>query len=145
MSPSASVDREIDALLDALSSLGVCCHRPDEIRDYLREFPDLIEVIPQAAQVSGIQEIRKLLKEAQLHLRVGRDLYGDRYLHLYLKGRVPADLVSRGNVYGFLDLVDVVWKFAEGEILELCRDRGGWLIFEVFPSLGEASEDIDSS
>lgn len=76
-----ALTREIENCLETLRRRGICFGKIEEIREYMLQFPDMIEVALVATQVA-----RKYLSEAQLTLEVYRDPeIEDRHLVLYVR------------------------------------------------------------
>lgn len=106
-----SLVAEIDWLLNQLQELGVCLGRQDEIREYLLQFPDLIEMIPLAVNAALDH-----LPEAQLCLEVYRDPeIEDQYLRLVVRTQNYDESV--------IERIEA----AEKEYLALLVGKEGWL------------------
>ncbi len=61
-------EARLDALWQVLQSAGVRVDRPDEVRDYLRQHPELSEVVAHAAQ-----KTREAFSDATLLLQLYHD------------------------------------------------------------------------
>lgn len=108
---TSSLVAEIDALLAQIDHLGVVLGNQGEIRDYLLQFPDLIEVIPQAVRATLTH-----FPAAQLFLEVYSDPeIHDQYLVLYVRVQKYDESILQGI------------EEAEGEYLDLLSDKEGWL------------------
>lgn len=108
---TSSLVAEIDALLAQLHQFGVILGNQGEIRDYLVQFPDLIEVIPQAVRATLSH-----FPAAQLFLDVYSDPeIQDQYLVLYVRvQKYDESIIQR-------------IEEAEGEYLGFLTDKQGWL------------------
>lgn len=108
---SSSILMEIDTLLTWLLSNHVRLSEPDHIREYLLQFPDLMDVIPLAVNAT-----RTSLPRAQLVLEVYQDPeIEDRYLALYVRlKRYDESVIERIEA-------------AEAEFIDLLADKEGWL------------------
>lgn len=112
LKPSTSVFRVVESLTRWLVEEGVRLHDVGRIQDYIVEFPDLIEVIPQAVKAA-----KKHLPEAQLILEVYHDPeIDDRCLVLYV--RLPM----------YDEKVMERIEAAEAEFLDRLADAEGWLL-----------------
>ncbi|BCP65974.1 hypothetical protein TthHB5018_09080 [Thermus thermophilus] len=108
---STSVFQQVESVMRWLVEEQVRLHDPRQIRDYLVEFPGLIELIPQAVQAA-----KKHLPEAQLILKVYCDPeIEDRYLALYV--RLPR----------YDERVMKCIKAAEEEFIDGLANVQGWL------------------
>jgi len=127
-----SIVAEIVSLLDRLQQLGVRLGKQGEIRDYLLQFPELIEVIPLAVRAT-----LNHLPKAQLFLKVYRDPeIEDQYLVLYVRvQRYDESVMERIEA-------------AEREYIDLLIGKEGWLQlstdfrepeFTRWPLIGENS------
>lgn len=106
-----SLVAEINSLLSQLQELGIRLGTQDEIREYLLQFPDLIEVIPLAVNAALDH-----LPEAQLFLEVYRDPeIEDQYLMLYAR------------IQNYDDLVIERIEAAERKYIALLIGKEGWL------------------
>jgi len=105
-----SIVAEIDSLLEQLQELEVNLGKQHEIREYLLQFPDLIDVIPTAVKAA-----LNHLPEAHLFLKVYHDPeIKDQYLALYVRvQKYDESIVERIEA-------------AEKEYLELLTDKEGW-------------------
>ena len=102
---------DIDSLLKQLQERGIYCRSLCEIREYLQEFPDLIDVIPIA--VNAAQEA---FPEALLVLEVYQDPeIDDRYLALYVR------------LHRYDELVIHRLEEAEARFIDLLSNGTGWL------------------
>ena len=108
---SSSILMEIEALLAWLSDNHVRLNKPDHIREYLLQFPDLMDVIPLAVTAT-----RTSLPRAQLVLEVYQDPeIEDRYLALYVRlKRYDESVIERIEA-------------AEAEFIDRLADKEGWL------------------
>jgi len=106
-----SINVEIDMLLSLLETTGVKLINPSQIIDYLLEFPDLINIIPQAVEAT-----RNHLPGAYLFLGVYSDPeIEDRYLSLCVRLRKYDETV--------MERIEA----AEAEFLDRLVDKEGWL------------------
>ena len=106
-----SLIAEINSLLNRLQGLGVRLGGEDEIREYLLQFPDLVEIIPRAVNAA-----LDLLPEAQLFLEVyGDPEIEDRFLILYVR------------LQSYDESVIERIEAAEREYIDLLIGREGWL------------------
>ncbi len=107
---SISILVEIEQLLRSLSQY-VHLRRPHEIREYLVQFPNLMDVIPAAVDAAY-----RHFPEAQLIMDVYRDPeIEDRYLILYVRlNQYDESIVER-------------LEKAEAEFLNQLVDKEGWL------------------
>ena len=111
MEQTSSLVAEINSLLNQLQESGVYLGRQDEIREYLLQFPDLIEVIPLAVNAALGH-----LPEAQLFLEVYCDPeIEDQYLILYAR------------VQNYDESVIERIEAAEEEYIDLLISKEGWL------------------
>ncbi len=106
-----SLVSEIGALLEELEEQGVSCIQKHAIREYLLEFPDLLDVIPIAVRAA-----KEIFPEGQLVLGVYQDPeVDDRYLALYV--RLPDYDES------FLQRLEE----AEAGFIDRLSNKAGWL------------------
>lgn len=106
-----AISQEVERLLSQLIENQVSLIAPDEIRRYLRNFPDLIELVPVA-----IEAARRYLPEAELSLQVYHDPeIDDSYLAIYVRVRKYDESVMERI------------EQAEAEFLDLLMDKSGWL------------------
>lgn len=111
MEQTPSLVAEINSLLNQVQELGICLGRQDEIREYLLQFPDLIEVIPLAVNAALDH-----LSEAQLFLEVYHDPeIEDQYLVLYVRVQKYAESV--------MEQIEA----AEREYIDFLIGKEGWL------------------
>ena len=111
MEQTSSLVVEINSLLNQLQTLGIRLGTQDEIREYLLQFPDLIEVIPLAVNAA-----LNHLPEAQLFVEVYRDPeIDDQYLILYAR------------VQNYDESVIERIEAAEKEYIDILTSKGGWL------------------
>lgn len=123
-SGTSLISQEIEDLLNWLLENGVRLTDRREIRRYLMNSPDLIEVIPQAVDAA-----QRYLPGAQLVLRVYRDPeIEDAYLTLYVRLREYDESV--------MDKIES----AESEFLHLLTDKSGWLLLTT--DFEEPEEDV---
>jgi hypothetical protein len=106
-----SVFSEVESVMRWLIEEQVRLRDAQRIRDYIVEFPDLIEVVPQAVRAA-----KRHLPEAQLILEVYRDPeIEDRYLALYVRlPRYDEKVMERIEA-------------AESEFLDRLAGAEGWL------------------
>lgn len=110
-SVETSIFSEIEVLLSRLRANRVRLSEPDQIIDYLLQFPNLLDVIPLAVRAA-----RKYLPEAQLVLSLYRDPEAkDQYLTLYIRLKNYDESV-----------VERIER-AEAEFLDRLADKEGWL------------------
>lgn len=96
---------------DLLQRLGVAVQQEDEVSQYLRTYPDIAEVVPEA-----VDAVRRHIRNAYLLLGVYSDPeIDDRYLVLYV--RVP--------VYDETFMTRI--EEAEAEFIERLSNSRGWL------------------
>ncbi|RMG51407.1 MAG: hypothetical protein D6723_10735 [Acidobacteria bacterium] len=108
---ATSLIEEINVLLEDLQKAEVRLGERERICEYLLQFPDLIEVIPQAVDAA-----QSHLPEARLFLEVYRDPeIEDQYLVLYARFQEYDESV--------VDRIEA----AEREYLDLLTDKEGWL------------------
>jgi hypothetical protein len=106
-----SVFRDVESVLRWLVEEQVRLRDARRLQDYVVQFPDLIEVIPQAVRAA-----KKHLPEAQLILEVYHDPeIEDRYLALYVRlPRYDEQVMERIEA-------------AESEFLDRLAGAEGWL------------------
>lgn len=108
---TSAISQDIENLLKWLIENNVRLIGPNEIRQYLLTFPDLIEVVP--VTVSAACE---RLPQAQLVLQVYYDPeIDDSYLAIYVRLKKYDELVMEKI------------ENAEAEFLDLLADKNGWL------------------
>jgi hypothetical protein len=101
---------------------GVRLADPDGIREYLSQYPELVEVVPLAVDAA-----RRHFPEAQLVLDVYKDPeIDDRYLVLYFRLRSYTDFVDR-------------LEEAQAEFLPHLRGKRGWI--QLTTDFREPEED----
>ncbi len=106
------ISQDIERLLKWLIEKGLRVVGPDEIRQYLLNFPDLIDVVPVAVRAA-----HKHLPKAQLILQVYRDPeIDDSYLTLEVRLKeYDESVMSR-------------IEEAESEFIDLLVGKSGWLL-----------------
>lgn len=107
---TSSIVAEIHKILMELREQDVHVQE-DEVREYLFEFPEMLDVIPKA-----IAAARKQFPNAQLSLQVYQDPeMDDKYLALYVRLERYDDFI--------MEHIEV----AEAEFIELLANKKGWL------------------
>ena len=106
-----SLQVEIETLLRGIREQGVVLGRIDQVREYLLQFPDLLDIVPVV-----IYSTRKHFPEGQLTLDIYRDPeIEDQYLVLYVR------LAHYDET-----TLDRLQK-AEAAFLDALSDREGWI------------------
>jgi len=101
---------------------GVRLANPDGIREYLLQYPELVEVVPLAVDAA-----RRHFPGAQLVLDVYEDPeIDDRYLVLLFRLRDYTDFVDR-------------YEKAKSEFIHHLRDKRGWI--QLSTDFREPKED----
>jgi len=109
--PEVSIEAEIEKLFQWIKEQGVALKRIDQVREYLLQFPDLLDIIPEA-----ICSTRKHFPEGQLTLDIYQDPeIEDQYLVLYVR------LAHYDET-----TLDRLQK-AEAAFLDALSDREGWI------------------
>lgn len=108
---TASVVAEIGLLVDWLQELGVHLSQRKEVREYLLQFANLIDVVPLSVRAALDH-----LPEAHLFLEVYNDPeIEDRYLMLYVRvQQYDESIIERIEA-------------AEKEYIDLLSNKEGWL------------------
>lgn len=108
---TSAISQDIERLLKELIEQDVRVDAPEQIRWYLLNFPDVIDVVPVAVRAA-----HEYLPQAQLVLRVYHDPeIEDSYLTLYARLK-EYDKEVLGNM-----------ERAESKFLDLLADKSGWL------------------
>ncbi len=108
---TSAISQDIERLLKWLIENGVRLINPNEIRQYLLNFPDLLDVVPVAVRAA-----HKHLPKAQLVLQVSYDQeIEDAYLAFYVRLKQYDKSV--------LERIED----AESEFIDLLADTNGWL------------------
>ncbi len=106
-----SISQEMETLLRWLEAGEVSLIRRDEIHDYLREFPDLVDSIPLAVNAA-----HKHLPDAKLFLHVYHDPeIADKYMVLCVRLKTYDESV-----------MERIEK-AEAEFIDQLSHKKGWL------------------
>ncbi len=114
-----SIVEEVEFLTAKLAKEGVRLREPTQIREYLLEFPELIDVLPKA-----IKAVNKHIPEAQLILEMYHDPeIEDCYLVLCVRLREYGE-----------DVMDRI-EAAESEFIDLLASKEGWL--QITTDFGE--------
>mgnify|MGYP005843479561 CR=1 FL=1 len=110
-SAETSIALDIEALMRDLVSKSVCLTNQADVREYLSEFPALIDVIPVAVDAAQAQ-----LPEARLYLGVYFDPeIEDRYMVLNVRVKEYDESV-----------VECI-EAAEAKFIDLLVNKEGWL------------------
>jgi len=114
---------EIDSVMATLASERVTVHDTPELRTYLLEFPEVLNVLPEAARAA-----RAHLPEAELHLDVYHDPeIEDRFLVLCARlHHYDGDVMRRIEA-------------AESEFLPRLSDMKGWI--QLTTDFGKPKEE----
>jgi hypothetical protein len=126
---TGSLVLQVWAVLKQLQTLGFIISRPDEVNEYLLQFPDLLDIIAEIAR-----KVRRQFPEAQLLLNVYRDPeVEDQFLVVY----------ARFNNYG--DFVLKKIKEVRRGFHEILSRRKGRLLLTTDFHLIENNEKESSS
>ena len=110
---TAPVTVSVDAWLQQLRATGIGLPRPAEVRDYVKQFPDIVPVVRQACALAVAEFAGKAGLSLELHVDPEID---DRYLALYIGG-VSAD----EWVWQAIERIEE--KYADGLV-----PASGWLV-----------------
>ncbi|MCS7066954.1 MAG: hypothetical protein NZL85_11875, partial [Fimbriimonadales bacterium] len=89
----AELEEALERLFQTLRSVGVRLEQADEVRDYLRQHPDLVEVVAHA-----VQKTRDAFPEVVLILQLYHDpeIEEDTFLNLLLRSEsYPSEFWKR--------------------------------------------------
>ena len=71
-----------EPLLERLHLMGICVPRSAEVRDYVNQFPDLVQVIRKGCELSATEFADRDTLSLELYVDPEID---DRYLSLYIR------------------------------------------------------------
>lgn len=128
LTTEATASASIEPLLESLRARGIKIPRPDEARDYLARYPDVIGLAEKVCEMTRAE----FAGSAELSLELYRDPeIDDRYLTLYVRREKYDNSI--------MEVIERIQMGYEDELADL----SGWLLVTTdFEAPGETQNGL---